>query len=203
MRKSKKALIWLAIVGAGLVWSPSFWQNTEKIKNDTKKSSLTTLDSKEIIHDTIIKMHFKDILKMYGKERWMEIIREHFVQEINKYRKLMDRPSLVLDDTLNEAAQRFADYGAQYNLLWHEFDWKWVRDMWVDLDGFSARAENVWYWQNNIYQIVWDRYHKSPSHKKTMMWLHISQYSGELIPYTSVGIGINGLFIVAEFGTKK
>ncbi|MFZ2151091.1 MAG: CAP domain-containing protein [Candidatus Absconditicoccaceae bacterium] len=203
MKKSKKALIGLAILGAGLVGSPSFSQNTEKIKNDTKNSSLANLGGKELTHDTIVKMDFKDILKIYGKEKGMEIIREHFVQEINIYRRIMDRPPLVLDDTLNEAAQRFADYGAKHKGLGHEFEGKGVRDMGVDLDGFSARAENVGYGQDSIYEIIADRYNKSQSHKKTMLGLHISQYTGEPIPYTSIGVGISGLFIVVEFATKK
>ncbi|MEI8253524.1 MAG: hypothetical protein WCG25_07465 [bacterium] len=71
---------------------------------------MLNINSKDLVHDTIVKMEFKDILKIYGKEKGMEIIRKHFLEEINMYRKNNGRPLLVLDKTLNEAAQKFAEY---------------------------------------------------------------------------------------------
>jgi uncharacterized protein YkwD len=47
----------------------------------------------------------------------LEIIRQHFVIEINRYRKQNNRPLLSLDDELTIAAQKFAEYGATFKKL--------------------------------------------------------------------------------------
>jgi len=201
MKTAKKVLIWAAIASSILIWNPSFSQNKENVKNHAKKE-LLNINSKDLVHDTIVKMEFKDILKIYGKEKGMEIIRKHFLEEINMYRKNNGRPLLVLDKTLNEAAQKFAEYWSKYKQLWHEFDGKWVWEMWVDMKGYSSRWENVAYWGTNIAEVVSDRFNRSEPHKKTMLGLNTSQYSWDTIPYTSVGIGIDWLFIVVEFATR-
>lgn len=104
MKKSKKALIWLAILGAWLIWSPSFSQNKENVKNNAKKE-LVNLGWKEVSHETIIKMNFTDILKIYGKEKWMNIIRENFLVEINNNRIAIGNKPLKLHFIVDKLAQ--------------------------------------------------------------------------------------------------
>jgi len=112
MKKSKKALIWLAIIWAGLVWSPSFSQTKENVKENTKKELVNNY-WKEISHEDIVSMNLKDILQTYGKEKWMEIIRENFLIEINNKRADLGNKPLklhaVIDNLAQEQAQDMAD----------------------------------------------------------------------------------------------
>lgn len=193
-----------AILASLFSSTPDYAQTSSYPVDAQKKNTLELVENRgSMEHQKIIKENVKDILGIYGKEKWMEIIREHFLEEINIYRKLNNRPPLVLDTVLGAAAQRFAEYWSPKHQLWHEFDGKSVRDMWIDLSNYSGRWENVAYGEITIDDIVSDRYYKSEWHKKTLLGLHISKNSWEIIPYTSLGIGISWSFVVAEFATHE
>ncbi len=174
--------------------------NWEQKKVDNHKTTKTTYLLDNLDHNSIVHMNVEDILIIYWEENWLEIIRKHFLEEINKYRKLNNRPLLDLDSNLNEAAQRFAEYWEKYKKLWHSFDGKTFLDMWVDLSDFSEFGENVAYWQKTIYDIVDAWYNRSPWHKKTMLGLNKTSNDKDMI-YTHIGIGIKWLFVVLDFGT--
>ena len=82
-----------------------FLQNTEKERSDT-----LYLQEKEESHEEIIQIQFDDIIALYGKEKWMEIIRRHFIQEINVMRKDQWLNELQNDSMLDTATQKHADY---------------------------------------------------------------------------------------------
>ncbi len=120
MKKSKKALIWLAILGAWLIWSPSFSQNKENVKNNAKKE-LVNIYWKEISHDVIINMDIDDILKFYDNEKkWLEVIKKHILIELNNARNRKWNEKLQVDSLLTKSAQKHAEELAKNNLLEHE-----------------------------------------------------------------------------------
>ncbi len=153
-------------------------------------------------HEEVIHTDVNTILELLWYEKWIEVIRWHFLEEINMYRIKNNISTLDLDSTLNQAAQKFAEYWSKHEWLWHSFDDKSVRDMWVDLSNLSQWWENVAYGQDTIFDVVEARYYRSKWHKKTMLWLHKSKYTWEFMSYNSLWIGINWDFFVAEFWTK-
>lgn len=186
------------------VLSTNLWYNQDaKYPIDLQKKNTIELVDKNVDsldHGKIIHIKFDSILKEYGSEKWLEIIRNHMLIEINTYRKLNKKQPLSSDSTLNEATQKFAEYGSPYKALWHYFDGKWVEDMWVNLDNYLNMSENVAYGSNDIATTVSDRYH-SEGHKKNMIGLNVSKYTWKTIPYSLLGIGLSWKFIVAEFAT--
>lgn len=212
MKKSKLLIaVWLSVLaGAGtpninannigyakeLVYN---FDNTQKW--DTKKiNSNNDIDLSS--HEEIINTDVSTILESLWYEKWIEVIRQHFLEEINMYRVKNNIVQLKLDSTLNEAAQRFADHWSEHHALWHSFDDKSVRDMWVDLSDLYQWGENVAYGQNTIFDVTEARYNRSEWHKKTMLWLHKSKYTWEPMTYNHLWIGFNWEFFVAEFWTK-
>lgn len=194
-------MIWLSVIGASLLWSPTFSQNQEKIKDGANKNLVTNLNWNQKLHESIIKMDIQDIFKINGKEKWLKLIRKHMTIEINKYRELNKKNPLLQDIVLDSAAQKFAEFGAPYKQLWHSFDWKSVIDMGVDMTWYRAIWENVAYKVKNISDIVSYWYYKSEQHKKNMIGLNKSKYTWKDISYDAVWIGISWDFIVVEFAS--
>ena len=191
-----------AIIASVFSSNPSYNQTTKYPTDLHKNNNLELVQKNDNLdHAKIIHMSFDNILQQYGKEKWLEIIRNHFLIEINTYRKLNNRQDLSLDPALNEAAQKFAEYGSKFKGLWHSFNGKTVEDMWVDLDNYMFKGENVAYGIDNIATVVSDRYYKSEWHKKTMIGLRVSKITGDTITYSNLWIGISWPFIVAEFAT--
>ena len=63
------------------------------------------VSNQEKPHSEILKMSFGNILKLYGKEKWLEMVRQHFLQEINKQRTVLGNPALKSHTVLNDVAQ--------------------------------------------------------------------------------------------------
>ena len=97
-------------------------QNTQEERSDT-----FYLSNQEKPHSEILKMNFGNILKLYGKEKWLEIIRQHFLQEINKQRTALGNPTLKSHTVLNEVAQSKAQDMADNDYFDHT-DKQWLSD---------------------------------------------------------------------------
>ena len=67
-------------------------------------------------HEDIVKMSFDSILKKYPSNG-MELIRQHFLIEINKYRALDHKAPLSLDTLLSSAAKKFAEFSGRHKQL--------------------------------------------------------------------------------------
>ena len=93
-------------------------------KTHLDKEKTKTLDTIEPPHDKIINMNFDTILSLYGNEKWMELIREHFLIEINKERSAVGNPPLKFNDTLNKVAKDRAIKMAEEKIYSHTIDWK-------------------------------------------------------------------------------
>lgn len=168
MKKSKKALIWLAILGAWLIWSPSFSQNKENVKNNAKKE-LVNIYWKNIAHETIIEMDADDILKIYGKEAWLEIINENFLIEINKLREEYELEDLQISNDIKHSSQEQSEY---LDKLWEIEHMIWDNILWKRLENddikFYICWENLAKGQHDIKKLMKDRL-RSEWHKANMI----------------------------------
>jgi len=199
----------------GTLWDvPVYSQQVKKIPQWVKKPSTEivkkTPTAPKIIeavdtsfHEKIITTNMDSILVTYGKEKWLNIIREHMVIEINKLRKLYNQPPVTQDSTLNIAAQNFAEYGSPYGGLWHSFNGKNVYDMWIDPYKYIATAENVSYGKETIASVIESRYKSKKWHKETMLGLNISEYTWKKLDYALFGFGYDNNFSVGEFGNLR
>ncbi|MCX6822509.1 MAG: CAP domain-containing protein [candidate division SR1 bacterium] len=73
--------------------------------SQTERSDTFYLSNQEKPHSEIIKMSFGTILKLYGKEKGLEMVRQHFLQEINKQRAVLGNLALTSHTVLNDVAQ--------------------------------------------------------------------------------------------------
>ena len=198
------AKLWNKLQALQLSVAVQAWlkEKTSMQGNHQKTPDKLIQKEKEKTHQEIVQMAFDQIFATYGKEKWLDIIREHIVIELNTYRKSHDMPLLSLDPVLTTVSQKFATYGAPYKQLGHSFDGKSYKDMWVSLDTFSATGENVAYGADSIAALLDGRY-KSPWHKETMVWRWKSKYSSQILTFDSIGIGLQWPFVVADFGIAK
>ncbi len=113
-------------------------KNTFYIDDDKILSNNDSID-----HQTIISMNMDDIITQYGKIQGMEIIRQHFLEEINFLRTNNALPILRLDTLLNNSAQYHAEdmarnnYFSHINKKWE--DWK-IR---IKNNGYRIHEKNV------------------------------------------------------------
>jgi hypothetical protein len=80
-------------------------------------------------NEEIINTDVNVLLESFWYEKWIEIIRQHFLEEINNYRLKNNRPLLELDSSLNLTAQKFAEYWSKNEWLWHSPANKSVQNM--------------------------------------------------------------------------
>lgn len=113
MKANKRLVLWTAIMGYLLLWTPVFSQNKEKICYETKKELKNNL-KKNYLEDNITTMDFNEIIKIHGKELWNENIKQCFLEEINIKREELGNSPLVLHPVLNELAQSKANDMAQH-----------------------------------------------------------------------------------------
>lgn len=195
MKKTDKLILWLSIVTSVLAWSPAFSQNVEKIKNDTAKNIATNLDWIELAHDTIIKMNVEDILKIYGNEKWLELIREHMLIEINKLRKEMNNyPPLKLNNILNISSKKYSEYMSKNNHFSHT-DKEWLRSsdrIKNEWGNFEIVWENLARWQESIEKVLDHRLNYSASHRKNLLFNL----------YTDLGVWYYNWYWVLNFWKK-
>lgn len=103
MQKILKSLVvwWM------LMWWVQQWLAQNRTIKETKKDTLEILINN---HDTIIKTNFSNIIRSYGPEKWMEIIREHMLIAINNEREKVGLSKLQANKFLAKAAQGHAEF---------------------------------------------------------------------------------------------
>lgn len=179
---------WLAVL-----WSVVPWQamNSTKVQSQQEKTSteIATIfdenkiddDTFEIWMDTIdheqfIHRNISEIFDEYGEEKWLLLVNQHLLIELNKIRVENGAKELVLDDQIIQLAQKQAIHLDSLDKIFHE-------NFWDRLDAnnieYNSYWENLWLWQTNIDDIVkqWmtSPWHKSNILKKSFkkMWLGI------------------------------
>jgi uncharacterized protein YkwD len=70
-------------------------------------------------HQSIITTGFDKLFAKYGNAKALELIRFHFVEEINYHRALFKNKALKMNDSLNLAAQQHSEDMANRNYFSH------------------------------------------------------------------------------------
>ncbi len=168
-----KALIVAWIAALSMINSPKI--DAQKI--DSSKAVIENFDEKwkninsfELSHEEIIHMDVDSLLGMYWKERWLEIINEHFLIELNNLRKEHNSWNLVVNDTIIQDANEYAKGLYENDKLEH---WDWEFAMYNRLLNkglkFDLCWENLaWNYRNILDLIKW--WEDSHSHLLTMIY---------------------------------
>jgi len=173
MKIIKKAFIWLGIIWSAIAGSPVFWQNL----NMTQKELAEWMTTDKPEHGTIINMDIQDIIKIYWWEKWLELVANHMIWEINKFREEDGKDTLQLDQNLGDFTQKWTKYISDnhgtdqslkksLHLQWSLVLWKRLKK---DNIPFIICAENIWKWQKNIRQILDDWMEKSQAHRESIL----------------------------------
>lgn len=103
-------------------------------------------------HQTIITMHMDDILVKYGKEKWLDIIRQHMLIEINLLREQKWLSKLMFNTILNNSTQKHAEFLSKNA---HLYDFTWINKTQSPHIEYShngdmmntpwTRASSLWY----------------------------------------------------------
>jgi len=153
----------------------------------TPKNNLQSSDSlvvqDKLNHKHTIEDLCERIMFIYGQERWIEIIRYHFFQEINIIRKQYGLQPLPQNKILNTTAQKYAKY--MFDNDWYEHHSKeWVTfDQRLNKAWYSSdlMAENIDEWFTSISKTIFDRLHE-PWHKDVLLHKRIDE----------IGVGFYG-----------
>lgn len=144
------------ILAAALALVPKGnFAHTAQIQDATQKQIIITFDDQQtqdkntftdkqpnsIDHQTIISMNMSDILTQYGETQGMEMIRQHFLEEINSLRTNNALPILHLDALLNNAAQDHAEDVVKNNYFLRINNLH-INKKWED---WKIRIKNTWY----------------------------------------------------------
>lgn len=140
-----------------------------KINDDTFEIWMDTIDHEQFIHKNI-----SEIFDEYGEEKWLLLVNQHLLIELNKIRVENGAKELVLDDQIIQLAQKQAIHLDSLDKIFHE-------NFWDRLDAnnieYNSYWENLWLWQTNIDDIVkqWmtSPWHSSNIKKRSFkkMWL--------------------------------
>lgn len=125
------------------------WNNTqqETCENFSQNKYIKVnndLPKKIESHEDFITTRIDKIFKLYWKEKALELINEHMLIEINKFRKENWKPPLKLDPQIQELSQERAEHLYNENSCEH---WKWN-------DSLQARVQQkkiefvVGWWEN-------------------------------------------------------
>ncbi len=166
MNTPQKIILWLSLIGTTLLWSPSFSQNQEKIKDWTKKELVENINWGQ---ENIAQLKFKRILQDNWEEKWLEIIQNQMLIEMNKIRENNNLIAFDLNKTLSKAAQDYAIEISQTKKLSHIGKWK---------SNPSTRAQKAWYQYSYVFenlgkdffsiQDAIERWMWSPSHRQNI-----------------------------------
>ena len=120
------------------------WNNTQQETNEDflhKEYIIVNNDLPEKIenHEDFITTRVDKIFKLYWKERWLELINQHMLIEINKFREENWRPPLKLDLEIQKLSQARAEHLYNKNSCEH----------WQLNDSLRARIQ-----QKNIKWII-------------------------------------------------
>lgn len=142
------------------------WNNTqqETCKDFLQKGYIIVnndLPEKIESHEDFITTRIDKIFKLYWKEKALELINEHMLIEINKFREENWKPPLKLDPQIQELSQERAEQLYNENSCEH---WKWNDSLWARIQQkkikyIVGRWENIWQWlytikdSNNAFEI--------------------------------------------------
>jgi uncharacterized protein YkwD len=143
MNTTKKIILWISILGASLIWSPSFSQDQKKAKDYAQKELVENLDGEE---KKLAEEKFKRIIEDYWEEKWLELIQNTTIWNINKIRENNWLQKLNIDIDLSKAAQKYAMELSNRKQLSHVGKW-WSTPV--------TRAKNEWYKSNLIWENLW------------------------------------------------
>lgn len=188
----KKGAIILTAALTSLVSEGNF-ANTTQIKDNAINQIMVTFDNQDnkqdkntfyvvgekpndgihqepdilIDHQTIISMNMGDILAKYGKVKWLKLIKQHLVLEINNYRLSLHNTPLVMTNDMNKIAQDYAQVSAQNKSFSH------IDNAGHDVSdradaqkiNYTVIGENLWYNKKTINDIVnWYKKGKETGH---------------------------------------
>lgn len=158
------------------VTTPNYAQSS--LSTDTDKSQKTEIQYDSLEHQRIINMNVDSLLIEYGEEKWMEIIREHMLIEVNKLRIEHGKQPLVQNDTLNQLAQNHSQYMYENDRYshkdkeWHNANrrmekagivFTWIAKWWENIAKNYHTIQGVLYaWMNspwhraNILFVDWE-----------------------------------------------
>lgn len=161
------------LTAAVLATNLSFWQTNNTNSWEKKKASIgqtdnntikkwddTTINIDSLNHKEIISMHVDSIISFYWVEKWLEIINEHMLIEVNKLRKEFTDSVLLQNEnanrtleplTLNKklctSAQTYAEHMDKNNRFHHTGkDWS----------SFESRIRRTWY----PFKFLWENLYK-------------------------------------------
>lgn len=174
MKNKSKILLWLSLLSA--VNSPA---RTSLIKKTQDKVQNNIVNMLSLDHEKIISMNISDLVEKYGREKTQEIVREHSLIEINKYKK-WERYSVNF--VLEKVAQNHANDMSKNNYFSHNsLDWKHSWDRvdqiwWYDYQVFSENISN----DDCILDVVL-------SYVNSKKWWHEEIFENK---YEDIGIGL-------------
>ncbi len=124
--------------------------------NNEKKSDTFYIQEQVKSHEDIINTNTEQLLKTYGQERWMEIIREHVCIELNTVRQNNNLQKLNQNKRLTRAAQEYAKYLSENNRHNHkDKSWIWhrqrIKDTWYP---FENPGEVIANWAFTIEDLI-------------------------------------------------
>lgn len=169
----------------------------ETKENMSKTFVVTWQVQEELDHEKIVAMPFDQIFASYGKVKWLEIIREHFLIEVNKHRASPLHKDPVLTQIAQEQAQDMWDntYFNHSNKDWISASdrAKWKYD-------YATFGSNISFNLDNIKKII----QSYIDNGKRNTW-HDRIFSSE---YADVWFGLvkgkdGKYYVVADYGTKR
>ena len=148
MKNKSKILLWLSLLSA--VNSPARFSSIKEIKDQVQTTIVNTVS---LNHKNIINMHIFDLVELYWLDKAKEIVRDHFLLEINKYKEwLKYKQNIVLTKVAQEHAtylqktNTFSHKGDKWNQVWNRVDENW----WYN---YQVLSENISF-RNNIKDVV-------------------------------------------------
>lgn len=124
-------------------------------------------------HNKFINMNIDSILSIYWKERWLDLVREHMLIEINNYRKQFWLSQLLTDSNLNNCAQNYAIYLVNNHESWH-FANKTPRERVInsnyDKNKLGSLVENLCYRTISINETLKMRKESKEGHNENLLF---------------------------------
>ncbi|MFA5748270.1 MAG: CAP domain-containing protein [Candidatus Absconditabacterales bacterium] len=206
--KTKSILIGLSFLTSGIVSGQNIKDFKTQVKKDlienfqtTKKNNsdktISYISSQDKLHENIINTSFDDIIKKYGKIKGIEIIKTHFLIELNKERAKNGAGPMKINNVLNQLSQEHSGDMAINNYFNHVN--KKGKSATQRVEGkyfYSVFGENIYFNEENIKHIMIGYKNRKKGHHK------IFEKS-----YKEIGIGISKskdgyYYITNDYGTE-
>lgn len=157
MKSINNILLWLALTSAMFIGWQNLSAQTWKVLKNSEKNLIENFEN--ISHEKVITIKINDLINKYWREKTQELVREHSLIEINKYKKWEKyKPNAVL----TKSAQNHADDMSKNDYFDHKsLDWKHVWDR-VDSTNYNYKYlwENISN-DNNISDVVMSYLHST------------------------------------------